>query len=354
MARSIRHNIEGGWYHVTTRGVGRRGIFVDDRDRKHFEGLLSEVVERYGVVLHAYVLMDTHYHLLIETPRANASRALQWLNLSYSVWHNKRHQRQGALFQARFKSIPIEGEGAWSLEASVYLHLNPVRIKALGQGKRERAADRLGRSGPVPASVLLKRLDRLREHKWSSYPAYVGYRKRPAWLTCSAIWQKASGAGESGAKAYRRYLEDYVKQGAKEDVLRKVTAVLAIGSTLFIEGLRKRLPENAGEQSNVKHWRRLLNFDTVRQAAESVKGEPWDAFVNRRGDTGRDLVLYYARQHGGFTLHELGDHAQCGTFAVSKAISRIKARLHADRGLQNTLHRLDLQVKSASTPGEKE
>jgi len=78
---------------------------------------LEAVVERYGLVLHAYVLMDTHYHLLIEPPRANASRALQWLHLSYSVWHNVRHHRSGALFQARFKGIPVENEGAWALAA---------------------------------------------------------------------------------------------------------------------------------------------------------------------------------------------------------------------------------------------
>lgn len=348
MARSIRHNIEGGWYHITTRGVGRQRIFVDCRDREHFVELLGEVVERYGIKLHAYVLMGNHYHLLIETPRANASRALQWLNLSYSVWHNVRHHRSGALFQARFKGIPVENQGSWGLTASVYLHLNPVRIKALGQGKGDRAADRSGLNVPVSSAVLLKRLDRLRGHKWSSYPVYAGYAKKPEWLTCSVIWGRARGGGESGTAAYRRYLEEYVKQGAKEDILRQATAVLAIGSTEFVEGLRKRLSGYVGEQSNVKHWRRLLSFETVRKAVETVKGELWESFVNRRNDTGRDLALYYARQYGGSTLHELGGYAECGTFAVSKAVSRIRARLQVDRSLQKTFKALDACVKSAS------
>lgn len=348
MARSIRHNIEGGWYHITTRGVGRKRIFGDYRDRAHFVELLAEAVKRYGICLHAYVLMDNHYHLLIETPRANASRALQWLNLSYSVWYNLRHQRSGALFQARFKSIPVENEGSWALAASVYLHLNPVRIKALGQGKTDRAAERAGLYAPVSTAVLLKRLDQLRQHKWSSYPVYAGYSKKPEWLTCARIWQRVSGGRESGRTTYRRYLEEYVKQGAKEDVLRKATAALAIGSTLFIEGLRKRLPETAGEQSNLKQWRRLLSFEIVRKAVETAKGEKWASFVNRRGDTGRDLALYYARQYGGFTLHELGDYTECGTFAVSKAISRIMGRIQVNRALQKTMKEIDACVKSAS------
>jgi len=346
MARSIRHNIEGGWYHITTRGLGRQRIFLNDRDREHFVELLSEVVKRYGIVLHAYVLMENHYHLLIETPRANASRAMQWLNLSYSVWYNVKQHRSGALFQARFKSIPVEEEGAWALAASVYLHLNPVRIKALGQGKSDRAADRAGQNLPVPAADLLKRLDRLRRYKWSSYPVYAGYREKPDWLTCTVIWRRASTSRATGPTGYRGYLEDYVKQGAKEEFLQKLTAALAIGSTLFVEGLRKRLPECAGEQSNEKQWRRLLTFETVRKAVEAVKGEKWEAFVNRRGDTGRDLALYYARQYGGFTLHELGDCAQCGTFAVSKAVSRIRNRLHSERSLQKIFKKMEDCMKS--------
>ena len=70
--------------------------------------------------------------------------------------------------------------------------------------------------------------------------------------------------------------------------------------------------------------------------------------MNRRGDTGCDLALYYARQYGGFTLHELGGYAECGTFAVSKAVSRIRARLQVDRPLQKTLKALDACVKSTS------
>ena len=61
MARQLRCNVRGGWYQITTRGVGRRDIFEDDRDREHFEELSGALVSRYGVILHAYVLMENHY-----------------------------------------------------------------------------------------------------------------------------------------------------------------------------------------------------------------------------------------------------------------------------------------------------
>jgi len=111
MARQLRYDYKGGWYHVTSRGFQRQPIFRDDEEHRYFLELLADMVGRYGVILHAYVLMTNHYHLLIETPNANASRALQWLNVSYGVWFNRRHTRSGAVFQARYKSVLVEGTG---------------------------------------------------------------------------------------------------------------------------------------------------------------------------------------------------------------------------------------------------
>ena len=79
MARPLRIERVGGRYHATARGNERRNIFRDDTDRFHFLELLSEMPERFGSRLHAYVLMDNHFHLMIETPEANLSRSMQWL-----------------------------------------------------------------------------------------------------------------------------------------------------------------------------------------------------------------------------------------------------------------------------------
>ena len=81
MTRPLRINLAGGWYHVTARGNNRQTIYADDRDRQHFLDLVGKMVERYRVRLHAYVLMTNHYHLLVETPEANVSQAIQWLNV---------------------------------------------------------------------------------------------------------------------------------------------------------------------------------------------------------------------------------------------------------------------------------
>jgi REP element-mobilizing transposase RayT len=83
MARPLRIERPGGRYHVTARGNERKAVYRDDTDRFHFLELLSEATERFGIRIHAYVLMDNHFHHLVETPEANLSRAIQWLNVSY-------------------------------------------------------------------------------------------------------------------------------------------------------------------------------------------------------------------------------------------------------------------------------
>ena len=131
MARPLRIELSGGLYHLTSRGNERRAIFRDTRDREHFLELLAELPERFGTILYGYVLMDNHYHLVLETPEANLSRVGQWLNLSYGVWFNHRHDRSGHLFQGRFSSKLI-GDDAGLMEVVRYVHLNPVRVGRLG------------------------------------------------------------------------------------------------------------------------------------------------------------------------------------------------------------------------------
>ena len=143
MARPLRIEIAGGWFHVTSRGNERRPIFRDDRDRLALLDRIGRMVREYRVCIHAYVFMHNHFHLFLETPEANLSRAMQWLNLSYTVYFNFRHRRCGHLFQGRFKSKvvdPIE----WGLALTRYIHLNPVRVGRLALGKSDQAAVKAG------------------------------------------------------------------------------------------------------------------------------------------------------------------------------------------------------------------
>ena len=91
----MRIQFQNGWYHVSARGNNRQRIYLDARDCRHWLALLAEMRERQAVEVHAFVLMDNDYHLLVRTPHANLSAAIQWLNVAYRVWWNPRHGRTG-------------------------------------------------------------------------------------------------------------------------------------------------------------------------------------------------------------------------------------------------------------------
>jgi putative transposase len=248
MARPLRIEHVGGWYHITARGNERRALFRDERDRTHFLELLGEMVERFSVGLHSFVLMDNHYHLIVKLKDSNLSRALQWLNLSYSAWFNRRHDRSGHLFQGRFKSILFSAPAS-ALEVSRYVHLNPVRVGRLGLGKPQRSAMRAGVAPRPSPQQVQERIGRLRSYKWSSYRAYVGLGACPAWLDCGAIMGLNQGTQTQQRQHYRHYVESAVREGLDTlGLWADLKESVVLGSAQFVQSLREHLRGDGQEQ----------------------------------------------------------------------------------------------------------
>ncbi len=320
MTRPLRINIPGGWYHVTARGQNREAIYYDKRDRTEFLDRVEEMVKRYAVEIHAYVLMANHYHLLIRTPHANLSRALQWLNNGYGIWWNKRHHRVGHVFQGRFKSVLVE-EAAWLLELSLYIHYNPVAVKRLGWGKRDKRVEGQGLRRPT-AEVARKRLETLRSYRWSSYRAYAGYEAPPVWLSQSAVLNRVGGE----CAGYRREAEKRLRQGHEEDLWSRLRWGTILGSERFAERARQGV-KVVRETRGRRQLRRRVSWLEIVGAVERVKGEKWGAFSERHGDWGRDMALCVARRRGGLMLRELGELAGGMDYsAVSEAVRLFERR----------------------------
>jgi len=194
MARSIRIEYPGAFYHTMARGNRRESIFHDDDDRRFFLKALSEACEMTGWRIHAWVLMGNHYHLLLETPEPNLVAGMQWLQNTYTRRFNTRHRLWGRLFGDRYKAVPVEGNG-WYYETLLdYIHLNPVRAGLAG------AQGGLG----------------LLEYPWSSLAG--GYclpaRKRPRWLA-AAEGLKACGFADT-TQGRNEWLERLERRALEE------------------------------------------------------------------------------------------------------------------------------------------
>ncbi|MBN2506919.1 MAG: transposase [Verrucomicrobia bacterium] len=339
MARPLRVEWPRAWFHVTGRGVDRRAIVTDDRDRRRWLALVQETVPMFGWVIHGYVLMDNHYHLILQLgAEANLSRGMHWLQTSYSMGFNRRHHRVGPLFQGRFGAELVEAE-VWGLELSRYVHLNPVRITRLELDKRARQADRLGVRGKPDAAQVRERVQPLRHYRWSSYRAYAGLEPAPAWLTTSVLLDRC---GKGGVRArhmvYARYVESAIRQGLEESPWDHMQARIILGGKQFVEKVRRLMGGSPREQPQRRALVKRPTWNQVVRVVERVRGERWETLRERHGDWGRELALYLGRRHCGLPLRELGvavgglDYA-----AVSVAVKRYERRLAREKPLRNAV-----------------
>ena len=142
MPRLARAALPDGIFHVTGRGVARASIFRDELDYTYFQMALLRVEETFAWKLHAYCLLPNHYHLIVETARADLSTGMQRLNGRYAQRFNQRYDRVGHVFQNRFSSYVIESEEHFG-RALAYVRANPVEA-----GLCERIADWPWANGP--------------------------------------------------------------------------------------------------------------------------------------------------------------------------------------------------------------
>ncbi len=171
MPRPLREDYEGAWHHVMNRGAGRSEVLAAHADKLLFLSCVCEGTQRYGVELHGYCLMSTHYHLLVRSKASRLSDAMRFVSGKFTRVKNGRDDRDGPLFRGRFTSIGIETD-AHLIQASRYIHLNPLE-----------------------AGLVSNAWD----WAWSSAAAYLGLAARPDWLTTGVILDMFGPGGSVAA-----------------------------------------------------------------------------------------------------------------------------------------------------------
>ena len=99
MGRPLRIEYPGSLYHITSRGNEKKDIFLDNNDRIKFLDILEDYHDRHGILIHSYVLMDNHYHLILETPKGNLLKVMHGINSGYTGYFNRRHGRVAMCFR---------------------------------------------------------------------------------------------------------------------------------------------------------------------------------------------------------------------------------------------------------------
>jgi len=272
MARKLRLEYAGAMYHVINRGNGRAGVFAEEGARTAFLSCLFEACEKAGWVLHAYVLMSNHYHLALETPKGNLVGGMRWLQSTFSSRFNRLSGKSGPVFQGRYKALVVEGAEALGALAH-YIHLNPVR------------------AGLVP-------VERLAEHRDSSFAALMEPKRRPGCLRVEAFLQAAGGLADmaAGRRKYGAYLGWLAenKEARKQMKFERMSKGWALGGQAFRQALAKdhriKLRQAGRQEAAARKTRELLWVAALRRAMTrlgktkrevqgDIKAAPWKVAV---------------------------------------------------------------------------
>ncbi len=228
MARLARVSVPGYPYHVIQRGNNRQAIFHSDDDRAKMRALMVENAAQFAVDIHAYVLMDNHFHLLV-TPRTKDGlpRMMQAVGRRYVRYFNDTHGRTGTLWEGRYKSALVQSE-RYLLACMVYMDLNPVR------------------AGMV---------SRPQEHAWSSHAHYIGLRNDPLVTPHALIWELGNTPFARESR-YRECVQAGVSELQRKALAQSVTSGWVLGDADFVArlqgGMQRRLSRSAPGRP-VKH-----------------------------------------------------------------------------------------------------
>ncbi len=302
MARPYRILGENAFYHITSRGDGRRKIFKNKRDKDKFLGYVTRSKGKYNFRLYAYVLMDNHYHLLIETLKPNLSKIMHYINSVYTTYFNKVNNNVGHVFQGRYKSIIVDADNYYK-KLTRYIHLNPVKAKIV---------------------------EKPEDYKWSSYREYIKISNNVYIDREEAIQLLGMGVGE-----YKRFVEE---GSDKEDkIFDKVYANSILGRVEFVKEklgdlkiqieakgleLKKDLKEDVEEEEIRKYICEtyMINDETLRES-------------KNKQSLAKKNYIYLLKRLTGKTNGEIGEILGMGYSAVSKAYLWVEREMKGDKHL---------------------
>lgn len=311
MPRKPRIEYSGAFYHVITRGNQKQRIFKDSADFQKYLLLLTVYKNRTGSLIYAYVLMNNHVHLLIETKDIPLSKVMQGLNQTYTMYFNKRYHTVGHLFQGRYKAILCDRE-AYLLGLLKYIHQNPLRAK------------------------LTESLD---SYPWSSHHVYTGKNNPLSLVDFDTVLRMFS---ENNGRARRKYREFMVDQDTlgKDAVYATIDQRLQ-GDESFVEEVQAKSEQQVNKEKRKKAHSLAVMAKAVATATGVSLEELRSATKQGRVMTGRRLMSVVARQYG-YKGREIAEFLQKDPAAVTwyvrngvdeqKMVETIAAMLEEGKG----------------------
>lgn len=273
MARPLRIEFKGAYYHVMNRGHRKFDIFEDISDYREFIKLMKELVEIYQVRIIAYCLMPNHYHLFLHTPFGHLSRPMRHLNGIYTQRFNRKYHLDGPLFKGRYKSIIVDSEHYY-LELIRYIHRNPIR------------------SGFE---------SKLGGYPWSSHQAYLNINRKNDWIFNNEALARFGFDRMQQLKAYIKYVSDDDSEDILQQLDRKKWHQTLSSESFRLKFKKQHLQDKINpEQPQSRNF--MWEIDEIKDiVASQLNVTKTSLETGRRGQVNeaRDIAIYLSRQYSG-------------------------------------------------------
>ena len=332
MARPLRIEYPGAYYHVMNRGNSKQDIFITDGNRTTFLRALEDSCQIYDVRVICYTLMSNHFHLIVQTNQANLSEFMRHFLVTYTVRFNKRQNRTGHVFQGRYKSLLVE-QDEYLLPLSRYIHLNPSRVKGLG---------------PEDTKDLRTYLQ---GYRWSSFPAYCSTPKRLKWIDYGWLLKAYFGGDNTRGRArYRSFVYSGI-DGEIENPFENAVYQSILGTDGFIEWVKGTI--NLESPREVPAARGLQRSGATEELLEAVASwygiDSKEILERRRRVTGiRQVAMELCYRYCPMTQREIGESFGVDYSTVSQNRKRLKLRMESDKKLKTQFEELERRIEKLS------
>jgi REP element-mobilizing transposase RayT len=284
-----------------SRGDRREPVFLEDADQQTFLSTLAEACAKTDWQVHAYCLMNNHFHLVVETPKGNLVAGMKWLLGTYTARFNRKHRLFGHLFSGRYKSLLVDNSGDGYLKTVCdYVHLNPVRAR------------------------LLKPKEPLQGFPWSSYGQYL---RRPGqrvpWLRVDRLLGEM-GVGADSAAGRREFAQrmEAGRQMEATGEYRNIRRGWCYGEDAFRRELLLLASQQMGEHHYGEERRESAEDKAARLVAAALKEAGWkesDLALRRKGDPVKIALARQLRRETTMPLKWICDRLEMGSW---KSINR--------------------------------
>jgi len=267
--------------------------------------------KRYDAVIHVFCLMDTHYHLLLETPTGNLPQIMRHINGAYTTYFNVKRGRSGHLFQGRYKAILVDID-EYAKELSRYIHLNPVRAKMVKTPE---------------------------EYEWSSYQFYIGEKKPPEWLYRDFILGYFGKKVSIAQKEYHKFVTALINK-KYDNQLDEVVSSTLLGSPDFIAFIKDKFLSGKKPDKNLPALKELIGKVSPKDIFDEV-----ESVFGKEAALGRSVKMFLCQRYTDEKLKDIGACFGIGESGVSQACRRVKDKIRKDKKLERKISKIVKKIK---------